>query len=121
MQYTAVLCAASGMIALIREEYWLGAVIAVLAVGCIVLCFVLHRKKKRSEAMTNAILDIRAKREDPANGSRDYAFDMFAGNSAKPKKKPKPDPDCPICHRQGLKSGNFTGDLVNCDCMEEDE
>ena len=95
MLYPAVLCAASGMIALIREEYWLAAGAAALAIGCIVFCVVLHRKRKRNEAVMNAILDIRSKQEKPDGGSLDTAFDFLSAGKVKLKKRPCPDPDCP--------------------------
>ncbi len=121
MLYPVALCAASGIIALIREEPWPAAGIAVIAAGCAVLCLVLRGKKKRNDKVMNAILEIRSLRENPSGGGTDTAIASFPADTAEPRKRPRPDPDCPICFGHGLKSGNFTGDLVNCDCMEEDE
>ena len=121
MLFLAFLCVMGAFVAFIRGEYWLGAGICVLAIGCIVLFIVLRKRRKRKKVIEDILRARESMHEKTNVGRTDTTRESLFEDKINQVKVPTPNPACPICHGHGLKPGNFTGDLVNCDCMEEDD
>ena len=121
MLLLAGLFIAGAFVVFIRGEYWLGAGISALAIGCIVLFIVLRKRRKKKKDVEDTLHSRESIQEKTNIGGTDITRTSLFENTINQVKVPKPNPACPICHGHGLKTGNFTGDLVNCDCMEEND